>query len=66
MFFIYLLNLPLLEEVAHAIKIPKSGKASVSDEISTEIVKLFGENGIQTLTKLFNDIYHTATMSTNW
>lgn len=37
----------------------KSGKA-------IEIFELLGENNIQTLTKLSNEIYNTGTIPTNW
>lgn len=43
-----------LEEVAHAIKSLKSGKASSSDKICNEILKCLDSENIKFLTKLFS------------
>lgn len=54
------------DEAIGAIRLVKSGKATEPDQISSEILKLLRENGVQTLTKLFYSMYDTGTIPTDW
>lgn len=54
------------EEVIHAIKITKDGKAAGPDELPSEILKLIEEENIHSLTDLFNTIYRTGIIPREW
>lgn len=57
------------DEVIHAIKAQKDGKATGPDNIHAEVIKLIAEQegkGLQLLTSIFNSIYRTGTIPTDW
>lgn len=54
------------EEVQKAIDTAKNGKAVGPDKIPAEILKLFSEEGINTLTRLYNVVYDTGEIPTDW
>ncbi|PNF29711.1 hypothetical protein B7P43_G12560 [Cryptotermes secundus] len=50
----------LQNEVEKAIKDMRNGKVTGDDDIPGEVLKLLGEGGLKTLTKLINTIYETG------
>lgn len=57
------------EEVIHAIKSQKNGKATGLDKINVEILKLIAENdskSLDFLTTLFNKIYSSGKVPSDW
>lgn len=54
------------EEVTHAVKNAKSGKALGPDEVYAEVIKMLDDTGIYVLTKLFNIIYDTGAIPNEW
>ena len=48
------------DKVRQAIKSMKSNEATGPDEISTEMIQSLDEIGVDTITKLINDIYDTG------
>ena len=55
----------LISEIEKAIKDLKSGKASGSDMITSEIIKALDETGVQIIHKLVNGIYKTGVIPTS-
>ncbi|XP_037942426.1 uncharacterized protein LOC119675303 [Teleopsis dalmanni] len=55
-----------LDEVQKPIDDAKIGKTVGSDQIPTELVKLFIDNGIRNLTRFFNNIYNTGQIPNHW
>ena len=56
-------------EVAHAIKLQKNGKATGSDGVYTEVLKVMIEQestGLDILTSLFNQIYASGEIPYDW
>ena len=53
-------------EILYAIKIAKSDKALGSDEINIEAIKLLEEENTDVLVKLFNNIYDTGHIPSDW
>jgi len=53
-------------EVEKAIKRLKNKKAPGPDNIHSEVLKLIDENGVCFLTELFNRIYDTGTIPSDW
>ncbi|BES99415.1 Hypothetical protein NTJ_12233 [Nesidiocoris tenuis] len=56
----------LREEVAHAIKTAKCGKAVGPDRVSMELLKLLDEGSLTQLTRLLNRIYDTGELPEEW
>lgn len=56
----------LKSEVIHAFSIAKNRKASGPDEIPTEALKLITEENIGLVVKLFNSIYETGEIPSDW
>jgi hypothetical protein len=57
------------EEVIHAVKPQKDGKATGPDNINVEILKLIADNeskSLDLITALFNKIYDTGKIPTDW
>ncbi|XP_044750612.1 uncharacterized protein LOC123310952 [Coccinella septempunctata] len=57
------------QEVIHAIKAQKEGKATGLDKINAEVLKLIAENEGKTLdllTALFNEIYNSGKIPSDW
>lgn len=57
------------DEVIYAIKAQKKGKATGPDNIYAEVIKLVGdqeEKGLDLLTSLFNAIYKSGTIPSDW
>ncbi|KAF2883698.1 hypothetical protein ILUMI_22481 [Ignelater luminosus] len=54
------------DEITAAIKAAKSGKATGPDEVPAEVIKLFEDNGIKLLTRLFNEIYRAEINPAEW
>ena len=54
----------LQEEVQKAITSLKNGKATGSDEISTEMLKALDNCNVKAITKLYNIIYNTGYIPT--
>ncbi|PNF26114.1 hypothetical protein B7P43_G04456 [Cryptotermes secundus] len=50
----------LQSEVEKAIKEMRKGKATGDDDVPADVLKLLGEGGLKTLTKLMNTIYETV------
>ena len=55
----------LISEIEKAIKDLKSGKASGSDMITSEMIKALDEAGVKIIHKLVNDIYKTGVIPTS-
>ena len=55
----------LISEIEKAIKDLKSGKASGSDMITSEMIKALDETGVKIIHKLVNDIYKTGVIPTS-
>lgn len=56
-------------EVAHAIKSQKNGKATGPDNVYAEVVKVIAEQeglGLDILTSMFNTIYTTGQIPSDW
>lgn len=53
-------------EVEHAIKNAKTRKALGPDEIPTELLKLIDEENMKIIVKLFNAIYNTGVIPSDW
>lgn len=56
----------LKEEIEHAIEKSKPGKAAGPDEVPADILKLIDENSIELLVRLFNTIYETGRIPSDW
>ncbi|XP_039291049.1 uncharacterized protein LOC120352831 [Nilaparvata lugens] len=56
----------LLEEVKAAMKQMEDGKATGSDEISIELLKLMDEENMKTITNIVNHIYSTGKIPNQW
>lgn len=57
------------DEVRHAIKLQKNGKATGPDQVHAETLKLLAEKdgrGLDMLTSLFNYIYETGNIPEDW
>ncbi|KDR17772.1 hypothetical protein L798_08331, partial [Zootermopsis nevadensis] len=57
------------EEVVHAIKLQKNGKAAGPDKIYAEVLKVIAEQeviGLNLLTSLFNKIYSNGNIPSDW
>lgn len=54
------------EEVQYALKNAKNGKAVGPDEIHVETLKLLGIAGIELITKMFNLIYESGIIPSDW
>ena len=54
----------LQEEVQKAITSMKNGKATGSDEISTEMLKALDDSNVKTIAQLYNIIYNTVHITT--
>ena len=54
----------LQEEVQKAITSMKHGKATGSDEISTEMLKALDDSNVKTIAQLYNIIYNTVHITT--
>ena len=55
----------LISEIEKAIKDLKSGKASGSDMLTSEMIKALDETGVKIIHKLVNDIYKTGVIPTS-
>ena len=53
-------------EVAHALKISKSGKTVGPDGIHVELLKLLEDKGLIQITNLYNTIYKTGIIPHDW
>ena len=56
----------LKSEIEYALQNMKDGKTSGEDNIFVEYLKYMGENGQETLYKLFNQIYDTGIIPEDW
>jgi hypothetical protein len=54
------------EEVANATEQARTRKAPGPDEVTAELLKIFGHEGITMLTKMFNKIYSAGQISLEW
>lgn len=63
----YSLEIPYWKtEGIYAIKNRKKGKAVGPDQITTELIKLIDEDNVNILVELFNVIYKTGIIPTEW
>ncbi|KMQ95932.1 endonuclease-reverse transcriptase [Lasius niger] len=56
----------LESEVRKALERSKNGKATGSDDVPVEILKVMGDTSIKKLTELFNAIYDSGTIPEDW
>lgn len=54
------------DELKNAIKLAKNGKATGPDDIPAELLKLIDNENIKIILQLFNNIYKTGHIPTDW